>query len=246
MPLSPHLSRALVATPAACLAVGASLVFAPAAWAAPTTSGVVVEAPSEVSVGDTFDVTVAASSAGDAFAHDLAVSFDPAVVTYIDDSATAPAGGFASATASDAAISIASTRLGTSPALTGDIDLVTLTFEATATGSASFALTSGEIVGSDGATIDLAADPAATTIAAETVPSPAATSSATPPAAATTPASPVPSASSTPAPTAAASDDDLTATGTAVSWLAPVGAALAIAAIAGGGLLIARRKGSRA
>ncbi len=87
------------------------------AHAAPSVAQVSLTAPASVEVGAEITVTVAATGAGDLYAYDLAVAYDPDLVELVDGSVVTPDGGFADAT-DDAAgtVAVTHTRLGTSPA----------------------------------------------------------------------------------------------------------------------------------
>ncbi len=116
---------------------------------------VISATPAEASVGDTITVTAVATGLVDAYAYDLDIAYDPEVLDYVVDSETLPAGGFGTADAADGIVSVVSTRLGTSPGLTGTQTLVTVTFTAIADGDTTIALTGGRVVDSAGTTADI-------------------------------------------------------------------------------------------
>src|SRR6218665_1322962 len=143
------------------LAASALLFFvaAPAASAAVDGAGydsiVVTAEPESVSVGDTITVTAVATGLVDAYAYDLDLSFDPALIAFDSDSEITPAGGFGSAAADAGTLSVVGTRLGTSPGLTGTQTLVTLTFTALAPGTTEIALSSGRLVDAEGTAAEI-------------------------------------------------------------------------------------------
>ncbi|MBP2436452.1 cohesin domain-containing protein [Microbacterium amylolyticum] len=128
----------------------ALLAFGPVAVAAPAAPHVDIDVPHTVAPSETFDVTVLTTGASEVFAHEVVVTFDPDRVAYVDGSAITPEGGFGAASIDGAEVRVVSTRLGSSPALAGDIAFATLTFTALAPGDASFELNEGTLVGADG------------------------------------------------------------------------------------------------
>lgn len=225
--------RLAAATAATAALLGATLVVAPAAHAAPTATDITITATGAAEVGDTVTVTIAAANVEDLYAYDLALGYDAELLSFDEGSATFPDGGFGDATA-DADRGIASlthTRLGTSPGLVGAQPLVAFTFTALAAGDAVIELVSADLVGAarDTASLDVTTiDPATTVIAAVVVPP------------STTPSP----STSTPAPAAepaAAPSGPLATTGVdATPWLV-LGAA-ALAAVALGVVLLLRRR----
>lgn len=127
--------------------VGFGLVFAAAgpAVAAPTVASVVVSAPPTKVAGEKFSVTIDLTSVTDVYSYDLALTYDPAVVSYVVGSATAPAGGFDTVHATSGTVEIIHTRLGSSPALQGNLS-VTVDFTASAPGTSAFAVSSLSLV----------------------------------------------------------------------------------------------------
>ena len=110
----------------------------------------ITAAPLTVAVGDSVTVTASATGLVDAYAYDLDLAYDPALLTFVADSDVTPAGGFATATDEGGRVSVVATRLGTSPGLTGDQVLVTLTFTAIAPGTADITMSEGRVVDSAG------------------------------------------------------------------------------------------------
>ncbi|RDI02262.1 hypothetical protein DEU32_101166 [Curtobacterium sp. AG1037] len=151
------------ATIAAAGAIGLSLLVAAPASAAPTASTVRVAAPTAATVGQPFDLDVTIPATTDVYAYEITLDADPDAVSLVDDSVTGPDGGFDRADQDADAITIVHTRLGTSPALSGDLDAgVSLTPEAA--GETTLTVTRLVLVGSDGSTTTLA-DPASASVA---------------------------------------------------------------------------------
>jgi hypothetical protein len=170
-----RLARLLAAALAAVAGLGLVVGAAAPAGAAPAVAGVTVSAPASATAGDTFDVIVTLSGAIDVYGYEAVLGFDPAVVAYVDGSAATIAGGFDSVRTGGGTVDLVSTRLGTSPALSGDITY-TLTFRATAAGSTAFTVRSLSLV--DSASAVTASTDAAASQAIEIAP--AAVTSPTP------------------------------------------------------------------
>ena len=224
------------------LALAAAALAAPA-HAAPSVTAVTLGTPASVEVGAEITVTVAATGAVDLYAYDVAVAYDPALVALVDDSVVTPDGGFADVT-DDAAgtVTVAHTRLGTSPGLEGDVTLATLTFTAVSDGVATFAVPAATLVGADSATVTLtdAATGTTTVTAAATPPTDEPTDGPSDPADDGGTPSPGDDGASDPSssPTGSGSTGPLATTGASVAWFA--GAAL-LAVVVGVGILLARR-----
>jgi hypothetical protein len=173
----------LLALAAASLAgVGFAAGAAAPAVAAPAVAGVTVTAPAAVTAGDELDVTVTLTGAADVFGYESVLAFDPALVGYVDGSAVVTAGGYDAVTTGSGTVDLVYTRLGTSPALSGDIAF-TLTFTAKAAGSTAFTVRSLSLVDPAAAVTPLAnagASPAVTIapVAVPPAPTPTPTASA--------------------------------------------------------------------
>lgn len=89
----------------------------------------VMPSKTRVAAGERFTVTVS-QDAADLFAYETDVSFDPTAVRYVAGSAVAGTGGTTVEDVDGGTVSVAHTRLGTSPAAQGATDLVRLTFRA--------------------------------------------------------------------------------------------------------------------
>lgn len=103
-----------------------------------------------VAVGDEVTVTVAARNVQDVFAYELALDFDPAVLSYVADSASTDVTGSTYASVRGGDLVVLHTKLGTSPAAAGSVDLVTATFTARKAGRAALAVPSLKVVGTSG------------------------------------------------------------------------------------------------
>lgn len=185
--------RLLAAAAAALTGLGLAAGAAAPALAAPTVAAVSVSAPTTATAGDTFDVTVTLTGAADVFGYEAELAFDPSLVSYVDGSAVVTAGGFDAVRTASGTVGLVYTRLGTSPALSGDI-AYTLTFNATAAGSTAFTVSSLSLV-----------DPASAVVAS--------TNAATSPAITIAPAA-VGSPTPTPSPTSSAGGSGDAGTGT--------------------------------
>lgn len=218
-----RLARLLAVAGAIAAGLGLAVGAVAPAVAAPAVTGATVTAPTSVTAGTTFDVTVTLRGAADVYGFETVVSFDPAVASYVDGSAAAPAGGFDSVRTGTGTVALAYTRLGTSPALSGDI-AYTLTFSAVATGSTAFSLSSLSLVDSASAVV------ASTNVAASPVVTvaPAAVASPTPTPTPTSGTASTGSVTGDPGSTAALSADDLASTGSDVLPFAIAAVALLV------------------
>lgn len=239
------------------LAAGAGLAFvatcaASPALAAPTAASLTLTAPATAQVGDALDLTIDVAGTTDVYAYEVTLTHDPALLTYVDATTTAPEGGFDSVTSADGTVTVVHTRLGTSPALEGDLPVGTVALTAAAAGTATISATV-ELVGADGETLELsAAVPAVVTITALPEPEPTQEPTPGPTDDPTTPPTDEPtddpttsptdtSPTSDPTPSSSATDGGsrgpLASTGAQVGTLAAV-AALAVAA----GVFLLRRR----
>ncbi|WP_344330160.1 cohesin domain-containing protein [Aeromicrobium halocynthiae] len=136
------------------LALGLVVGTAPVASAAPS-AVVDVSAPSSVAQGERWEMTITASDVTDLFAYDLQLTMDAESLVLVSSEVTGPEGGFTSSTATDSGYVVTHTRRGTSPGLDGDQTLARLVFEARGEGTVPVDLSSVQLVGADGATLDL-------------------------------------------------------------------------------------------
>ena len=123
------------------------------ALAATTAAAVTVTAPKKTDVGSAVDVQIDLTGFDDVYAYELDVEFDTGTLTFEPDSATGPAGGFDAAEIDDDGASLVHTRLGTSPALEGDVAAV-LQLTGTAPGRSTVEV-SVTTIGSDGTRTEL-------------------------------------------------------------------------------------------
>lgn len=229
--------------------------LAPAA-ADPTVAAVSLSASPSAEIGDTVLVDVDLTGTTDVYTYEVTLTFDPAVLDYVADSTTGPGGGYTTAAEGTGSVTLVHTRLGTSPALGGDL-AASVSFTAVGSGSAAVRATSVTLV--DAAGTDLLITPPATATTATEVaavvvptPTPTPTPSATPtppgPTPAPTPTTPTSPTDGAGTATTGASTSRPDATGaTGTGSLARTGATIgsvlliAAAAIAGGVLLVRRR-----
>ena len=136
------------------LALGLIAGTASAASAEPS-AVVDVSAPATVAQGERWEMTVTATDVTDLFAYDLQLTVDPAALALVSSEVTGPDGGFTTSTATASGYIVTHTRRGTSPGLDGDQTLARLVFEARGAGTVPVDLGSVQLVGADGATLDL-------------------------------------------------------------------------------------------
>jgi hypothetical protein len=190
--LTSRRSRMLTAVAAGGLALGLSVSAAAPASAAPSATSVTLLATPTVTVGGPIQASATIVGAVDVYSYAVTFAFDPAVVAYTADSAsTGPAGGFDSVSQTTGAVTVLHSRLGSSPALSGDLP-VSVDFTSIASGTTAITV-SVSLVDASGATTELpAAATAQVAIAAlpvVTVPSPSPSPSVAPAADASTPGS---------------------------------------------------------
>ena len=138
MTRTPRTRRAVWLAAAAALLAGG--IVGPAAVgtaSAATTSYRVTSSASQVELGKTVTVTVTADDVDDLYAYTLTLGYDPKVLSYVPGSATTPISGRTYASASGGALKVTHTKLGTSPAASGDVTLLKVTFTTVAVGSAT-------------------------------------------------------------------------------------------------------------
>ncbi|WP_278235608.1 cohesin domain-containing protein [Isoptericola sp. AK164] len=99
--------------------------------------------------GETVEVTVTASDAVDLYAYELTLEYDRRDLTYVKGSATTEISGFTNESVSKGSLEVVHTKLGTSPAASGDIDLATMTFRTHGPGEAEIDLASVVTVSTD-------------------------------------------------------------------------------------------------
>jgi hypothetical protein len=129
-----HRTLALLAG-LAVAAGGVSLAATAAADVAPEPTYAVEVSAGEVRQGGTVEVTVTASDVVDLYAYDLVLAVDPKVLAYVPQSATSSTSGTTYGEASRGTVRVLHTKLGSSPAVSGDLT-TTLTFRAVGAGEA--------------------------------------------------------------------------------------------------------------
>jgi len=231
-------------------AIGLAVLTASPAQAAPTASTASLEAPATATVGTPFDVDLTIPETADVYAYEITLDLDTS--TYRDGSLTGPDGGFDSAEQDGDVLTIVHTRLGTSPALDGDIE-TSVSLAPTALGSVDLAVTTITLVDDAGATTVLT-DPAAATVTVAAAPTTTPSPTTAPTPGATDPAGPgTDPTDATPSdPTAGAvpaASGGGTPAGGALAWtgadVAPwIAASLALLA-AGGTLITLRARRAR-
>ncbi|KQX74830.1 MULTISPECIES: cohesin domain-containing protein [Aeromicrobium] len=91
-----------------------------------------------VTIGDRVEVAVAADRIEDVYAYSMELGYDPALLAYVGDSAGTEISGATYERQTPGEVVVTHTKLGTSPATTGDdVTLVTATFTAIADGTAT-------------------------------------------------------------------------------------------------------------
>lgn len=162
--------RTMIRGLAVVLAAALGLVAAPA-WADPQIDEVTVEvSPTQVEVGDTVTVTVSATGVVDLYAYLAELEFDPAVLAYVEDSATTDITGYHESSVPTAGlVQFVHTKMGTSPAESGDVVLLTATFEAIGAGETGISVEI-EATDADGASVALDAVTATDTVVVTAVP----------------------------------------------------------------------------
>lgn len=108
-----------------------------------------------VGVGEQVTVTVAAENVQDVYAYELALDYDETRLAYVPDSASTDTTGSTYASLAGGDLSVLHTKLGTSPAASGDVTFVSATFTALRSGPAKVSVPALELVGAGGATTDV-------------------------------------------------------------------------------------------
>ncbi|PZE86486.1 cohesin domain-containing protein [Curtobacterium sp. MCBD17_032] len=234
--------------------VGLALLTVSPAAAAPVATTATITAPATATVGDSIEVALTLPATSDVFAYQIDVAADADAVQVVDGSATGPDGGFDALEQDGDTVSLLHTRLGTSPAVSGDL---AASFDLTATSPATvdLAITSVTLVAADGSTTTLT-DPASTTVRIAAVPTPSPTPTTGPTGAPTADPTAAPggtgggSGSGTGGSVDPVTDTSPAPAGGALAWtgadLAPWIAVSVALLLAGGGLVVARRRASRA
>ena len=125
--------RAVIAATLGLLAAGASMAVAIAEEAPQPSYTLAVSSP-EVTLGQPVEVTVSATDVQDLYAYDLTIEFDPAAFVYLPNSTVSGTSGVTVDYPSAGSVRVVHTKLGTSPAASGDVLLATVTLLAKGTG----------------------------------------------------------------------------------------------------------------
>ncbi|GAB3617384.1 hypothetical protein GCM10027416_19410 [Okibacterium endophyticum] len=163
-----RLAHSVLATCA--LTLGLVGLTAAPALAAPVAAGFDLAVTPTADVGDTVDVQLDLTGVTDVYAYELTLAYDPALFDYVEGSATGPEGGYdiAEAQPETGAVTLIHTRLGSSPALAGDIS-ATLQLTAISAGEATLTA-SGVLIDTEHVSTTLAdTTPAAVTVIAAPV-----------------------------------------------------------------------------
>ncbi|QCR42814.1 hypothetical protein C1N91_03910 [Curtobacterium sp. SGAir0471] len=185
---------AIVPATIAAGAIGLTVLAATPAAAAPTATTVRIAAPSSATVGEPIDLDVTIPATTDVYAYEITIDTDEDALAVVDGSVTGPDGGFDRVEQDADTITIVHSRLGTSPALSGDL-AASVALTPTAAGDTDLAVSSVVLVGSDGSSTTLT-DPVSTTVSIAAVPTPTPTATPDP----TDAPDPAPSTSTTPTP----------------------------------------------
>ncbi|WP_413450051.1 hypothetical protein AA0Y32_05200 [Georgenia phoenicis] len=237
MPPRTRSRRAALAVP---LCAGALALGAAPALAAPETSGLALTVPATAAVGDTITLAVELGDAVDVYAYALTVEVDPDVLAVVPGSGSGPGGGFDATELGEPGATLVHSRLGTSPALTGDL-ASGLELDVVGPGTTSVEV-AVELVGADGTTTTLPAVASAQIVIAAPTPAP------TDPEPSPTEPSPTPTDAPTdtdddaaPAPTAPPTSGGGSLASTGLDARA-IGVAAAVLAVLGGTVLAVRRR----
>ncbi|QKJ18066.1 amidase family protein [Microbacterium hominis] len=141
-------ARALALLLAPATVLGGAALVAPAATAAPPTATIALDVAAKATEGTKLEVTAVAEGVTDLYAYSLEFMYDPALLKFDANSSTAPDGGYAIESSEAGIVTLADTRLGTSPGLSGDVELGSFTFTVIDGGSANIALSAASLVSS--------------------------------------------------------------------------------------------------
>lgn len=144
--------RGTIGVVSGALLVGA-LAMSPAQAEGPSFE--VTSSKPTVGIGDQVTITVAAENVQDVYAYRFALDYDETRLAYVPDSASTDITGSTYASLSGGDLSVLHTKLGTSPAASGDITLVSATFTALKPGSAAVSVPSLELVGPGGDSVEV-------------------------------------------------------------------------------------------
>ena len=126
--------RTVIAATIGLLAAGTSVAVA-TAEETPQPAYAVAVSSAELTLGEPVEVTVTASDLQDLYAYDVTIEFDPAAFVYVPNSAVSGTSGVTVDYPSSGSVRVVHTKLGTSPAASGDVLLATVTLRAKGVGA---------------------------------------------------------------------------------------------------------------
>ena len=156
MRTSRRIRRTIVTAAALSLLAAAASVVSATAEEIPEPSYTVAVSSAQVSLGQAVQVTVTASDIQDLYAYDLTIEFDPASFVFMPGSAESGTSGVTVDDPSPAGVRVVHTKLGTSPAASGDVVLATVSLRAKGTGVTTVDVSSLVSVATDKATTTVA------------------------------------------------------------------------------------------
>lgn len=148
-------SRAVAFLLAPATVIGGVAFVVPTAAAAPLTAAISLEVDAQATEGTTLDVTAVAEGVTDLYAHSLEFMYDPTLLKFDASSSTAQDGGYSIESWSEGTFTLTDTRVGTSPGLSGDMELGSFSFTVIDGGAATIALASASLVSSTGELTEL-------------------------------------------------------------------------------------------
>lgn len=150
------------------LSLGLTVLAGSPAVADPTVTSTTLTATPSVTVGDAVTVDLDLAGVTDVYAYEVRLTFDPALLEYSSGGESGPRGGFDSLDPGDGTVTLTHSRLGTSPSLSGDLDVtVSLTAVGSGDGTVEAAVT---LVDADGTTLQTTPTPATVQVARVVVP----------------------------------------------------------------------------
>lgn len=138
--------RTVITTALGLLAAGTSLAVAEET---PQPTYTVAVSSADVTLGEPIEVTVAASDVQDLYAYDLTIEFDPAAFIYLPNSTVSGTSGMTVDYPAPSSVRVVHTKLGTSPAASGEVVLATVTLVAKGTGETTVEVSSLVSVATD-------------------------------------------------------------------------------------------------
>lgn len=163
----PARGLAIILAPA--MVIGGAALVAPTASAATPTATLSLEVAAQATEGTTLDVAAVAQGATDLYAYSLEFTYDPTLLKFDANSSTAPDGAYSIESSGPGTVTLTDTRVGTSPGLSGDVELGSFSFTVLDGGAADITLASASLVSSASELTELT-DAADATIALEGLP----------------------------------------------------------------------------